>query len=196
MRVSFKTSFTDKRPPVDPAIEDLKRWCVRFHNLGLTPVYEGSSLGNLSFRPEKGKNAFIITASQLKLKNNLTEDAFVKVHSCDPDRTIVHASGTREPSSESMLHFEIYRKRNEINAIFHGHCGAILERAEEMHIPVTHKEEPFGSAALVRRVLEILDDNFFIVMRNHGFIALGTDMKYAGELAVRMYEKCLNNKRR
>lgn len=196
MRVSFKTSFTDKHPPVDPAIEDLKRWCVRFHNLGLTPAYEGSSLGNLSFRPEKGKNAFIITASQLKLKDNLTEDAFVKVHLCDPDRTIVHASGTREPSSESMLHFEIYRKRNEINAIFHGHCAAILEWAEEIHIPVTHREESFGSAALVRRVLEVLDDNLFIVMRNHGFIALGTDMESAGELAVRMYEECLNNKRR
>ena len=196
MRVSFSTSFTDKYPPVDPAIKDLKRWCVRFHNLGLTPVYEGSSLGNLSFRLEKSENAFIITASQLKLKNNLTEDAFVKVHLCDPDKTIVHASGTREPSSESMLHFEIYRKRNEINAIFHGHCGAILERAGDMQIPVTHREEPFGSAALVRRVLEILDDNSFIVMKNHGFIALGTDMKSAGELAVRMYKECLNNKRR
>lgn len=196
MRVSFKTSFTDNHPPTDSAIEDLKRWCVRFHNLGLTPVYEGSSLGNLSFRPEKGQNAFIITASQLKLKNNLTEDAFVKVPWCDPEKTIVHASGTREPSSESMLHFEIYRKRSEINAIFHGHCGTILEKAEEMHIPVTHRDEPFGSVALVQRVLEILDDNFFIVMKNHGFIAMGTDMDSAGELAVRMYEKCLGDKGR
>ena len=69
MRVSFKTSFTGNRPPADPAIEDLKRWCVRFHNLGLTPVYEGSSLGNLSFRPEKGKNAVIITGDIKRIIN-------------------------------------------------------------------------------------------------------------------------------
>jgi len=196
MRVSFKTIFTDRHPPAEPAIAELKSWCGSFHDLGLTPVYEGSSLGNLSFRPEEGNDSFIITASQLKFKNDLTEDAFVKVHLCDPDRAIVHASGTREPSSESMLHFEIYRERPEINAIFHGHCDAILEHAEALNIPVTREEAPFGSAALVRRVLEILDDNIFIIMRNHGFIALGHDMKSAGKLAIRMHEKCRIDKRR
>lgn len=196
MRVSFKTLFTDKHPPTDPAIAQLRYWCRRFHDLGLTPVFEESSLGNLSFRPEKDNNVFIITASQLKLKNDLTEDAFVTVHFCDPDTLTVHVSGLYEPSSESILHYEIYRKRPEINAIFHGHCEPILEQAEEMNIPVTTREEPFGSVALVRRVMKILDDNRFIVMRNHGFLALGDDMESAGEYAVRMYKECLQNKQR
>lgn len=191
MRVSFTTVFTDTLPPIDPAIEELKGWCRRFHEQGLTPPYEGSSLGNLSFRTEKGNNAFIITASQLGLKDNPTEDAFVRVHTCDYDRGIVHASGTREPSSESMLHFEIYKARKDIGAIFHGHCAPILERAEEMVLPITRKEEPFGSVALVRRVLEILDEHTFVVMRNHGFLALGEDMESAGRLALRVHGECL-----
>ncbi len=191
MRVSFTTVFTDNLPPVDPAIEELKGWCRRFHEQGLTPSYEESSLGNLSFRPEKETNSFIITASGLELKDNLTADAFVRVHTCDFDRGIVRASGVREPSSESMLHFEIYKARKEIGAIFHGHCAPILERAEEMRLPVTHREEPFGSVALVRRVLEILEDHTFVVMRNHGFLALGVDMESAGELALRVHGECL-----
>ena len=94
------------------------------------------------------------------MKDNLTADAFVRVHACDYDRGIVRASGTRQPSSESMLH-------------------------------VTRREDPFGSVALVRRVLEILDDHTFIVMRNHGFLALGVDMESAGQLALRVHGECL-----
>ena len=191
MRVSFTTTFTDNLPPVDPALEELKVWCRKFHEQGLTPSYEGSSLGNLSFRPEKGKDSFIITASQLELKDNLTADAFVRVHDCDSDRGIVHASGMREPSSESMLHFEIYKSRKDVGAIFHGHCAPILEKAEEMELAVTRREEAFGSAALVRRVLEILEDHTFIVMKNHGFLALGEDMESAGRLALRVHGECL-----
>lgn len=191
MKVSFTTTFTDNHPPEDPAIEELKDWCRRFHKQGLTPSFEGSSLGNLSFRPEEGTSSFIITASGLELKDNLTADAFVRIHACDYDRGVVHASGTREPSSESMLHFEIYKARKDIGAIFHGHCAPILKRAEEMRLPVTSREEAFGSSALVRRVLEMLDDHTFVVMRNHGFLALGADMESAGRLALRVHDECL-----
>jgi len=31
MRVSFTTTFTDYHPPEDPAIEEMKGWCRRFH---------------------------------------------------------------------------------------------------------------------------------------------------------------------
>ena len=191
MRVSFTTIFDDNRPPVDPGIGELKGWCRRFHEQGLTPSYEGSSLGNLSFRPEPGNNSFIITASQLELKDRLTAEAFVRVHDCSLDQRTVHARGTREPSSESILHFEIYKARGDVNAIFHGHCAPILERAEEMGLPITRREEPFGSVALVRRVLEILDNHDFIIMRNHGFLSLGTDMESAGQRALRVHDECL-----
>ncbi len=191
MRVSFTTTFDDNRPPVEPGIGELKDWCREFHERGLTPSYEGSSLGNLSFRPRQGEDSFIITASQLELKDNLTAEAFVRVHTCDFEQKIVRASGVREPSSESMLHFEIYRARGDINAIFHGHCAPILRRAEELRLPVTRREEPFGSTALVRCVLEILDDHDFVVMKNHGFLSLGTDMESAGRLALRVHGECL-----
>jgi len=190
MRVSFTTVFADNHPPKDLAIEELKGWCRRFHDEGLTPSYKGSSLGNLSFRPEKENNSFIITASQLEMKDNLTDDMFVRVHSCNLSMGIAHASGVKEPSSESMLHFEIYRKRKAVGAIFHGHSNLILLHGEELDIPVTQKEEKPASTALVKSVLDILGNEPFLIMRNHGFLSLGRDMKEAGEQAVTLHEKC------
>jgi ribulose-5-phosphate 4-epimerase/fuculose-1-phosphate aldolase len=60
-----------------------------------------------------------------------------------------------------------------------------------MCLPVTRREEPFGSISLVRRVLEMLGDHTFVVMRNHGFLALGADMESAGGLALRVHDECL-----
>ena len=48
------------------------------------------------------------------MKLELNDDHFVTVHGCDFEKGIVYASGTRDPSSESMLHYAIYlaRKRS------------------------------------------------------------------------------------
>ncbi len=190
MRVRFTTVFTGNQPPEDSAVEELSSWCRLFHERELTPSCNGSSLGNLSFRHQKGANSFIITASQLELKENLLPDAFVLVKDCDFDRATVYAIGTREPSSESLLHWEIYKSRSDVNAIFHGHCGVILDLADEMCLTTTRREEPFGSQALVKSVLNVLDGNDFIVMRNHGFLSLGSDMRSAGDLALHVQGLC------
>jgi ribulose-5-phosphate 4-epimerase/fuculose-1-phosphate aldolase len=42
-------------------------------------------------------------------------------------------------------------------------------------------------------VLEILKNNNFLVIKNHGFIALGRNMKEAGKLTLKIYKKCIRN---
>ena len=192
MRATFQTEFIDTKVPQDSRIEELKYWCVRFHELKLTPLYRGSSLGNLSFRLKYGNNSFIITASELKLKDNLTADMFVTVHSCDLKRGISFASGIKEPSSESVLHYEIYGKRKDVGAIFHGHSDVILSHGDKLNIPATRTEDEPASVALAESVLDILGNESFLIMRNHGFLSLGRDMKEAGEQAVKIYEECNN----
>ena len=182
--VKFKTEVIDSKATKEPRLEELKYWCREFHRCNFTPPYEGGSYGNLSFRLEDGKDPFIITGSKIGLKDELSDDCFVKVCSCDFEKRIVYASGTREPSSESMLHFAIYHQRKDVNAVFHGHCQKVLSNINKLKIVETKKEEPYGTIELVRRVLEILDDEFFLVMKNHGFISLGRTMKEAGKLAL------------
>jgi ribulose-5-phosphate 4-epimerase/fuculose-1-phosphate aldolase len=190
--VKFRTEIIGKEVPQDPGIEELKYWCGEFHRSNLAPPHKGGTLGNLSFRSKDGEDAFIITGSRVGLSYELLNDAFVAVHSCDLTKGTVFASGTKEPSMESMLHFAIYNRRKDVNAVFHGHSEEILAHHDKLNIPETKQKAPHGSIELVQSVLEIVDDEFFLVMKDHGFISIGKTMKEAGELALEMYKKCLD----
>lgn len=182
-------TFFEKTAPKDPRLEILKHWCGRFQRLNLTPQYHNQSLGNLSFRLNEDNNSFIITAAALALKDSLSDDSFVIVHSYDNESRTVFASGTREPSSESVLHFGVYAARPDIHAVFHGHSGRILRTSHALELTTTKKFEDYGSFELAASVLEILDNEFFIVMKNHGFLSLGQTMDEAGARAVEILER-------
>ncbi|MBU1036460.1 class II aldolase/adducin family protein [Patescibacteria group bacterium] len=188
--VKFKTKMLGSEIPQDLRLEGLKDWCKKFHHYNLAPPYEGGSYGNLSFRLQDGQDQFIITGTKIGLKNELADDCFVRIQSCDLEKGTVYAHGMREPSSESMLHFAIYHQRKDVNAIFHGHCQKILSKASKLKITETVKEEPYGTVELVQGVLDILNDKSFLIMKEHGFISLGKNIKEAGELALQMYKKC------
>jgi ribulose-5-phosphate 4-epimerase/fuculose-1-phosphate aldolase len=190
--VKFTTKIISRDVPADRRIEELKYWCQVFHDHNLAPAYKDGSYGNLSFRLQNNEDRFIITGSRIGLKNKLTGDSFVTVSACNLKGRVVYIHGTREPSSETMLHFAIYHQRKDVNAIFHGHSPEVLSHAGKLKIPQTKKEEAYGTTELIQRVLEILDDEPFVVMKNHGFISLGRSMKEAGETALQIYKRCLS----
>ncbi|MEM0314123.1 MAG: class II aldolase/adducin family protein [Candidatus Bathyarchaeia archaeon] len=183
--VKFRTEFLRRETPVDDRIAELAGWCRKFHDLGLAPIFEGKSMGNLSFRVSKGANEFIITASGLSSKDILEPDCFVRVVECNVSKCVVYVYGLREPSSESLLHYRIYELRSDVNAIFHGHDPQILRYAGTMGIVETREKLPYGSLELVKSVEEILDGNNFIVIKGHGFLSLGSSMEEAGLLAIK-----------
>ena len=80
-----------------------------------------------------------------------------------------------------MLHYAVYKARSDVNAIFHGHYDAILN---DKRFVCTKKEEKYGSIELVNSVLEVLGNNNFVIMKNHGFLVMGKDMGEAGRLAL------------
>ena len=180
----FKTIFLGKTVPKDARIKKLKYWCGQFHCSGLAPCYGSGSYGNLSFRTKKSSDGFIITASGLKLKNNLKDSSFFQVTGVDTDKKEVLGYGPRPPSSESLLHFAIYRKRKDVSAIFHGHCTELLKAARGRGIPRTSREEIYGTPALVKSVLKILGRHKFVIMKNHGFLSFGKNMDDAGKRAL------------
>lgn len=180
-KIGFNTIFVSDEIPSDAKIEELKDWCERFQKNGLTPEIEGNYTGNLSFRSEEG---FIITASGLKSKENLSKDCFVYVKNYDEQSNTVYVEGKRHPSSEAVMHFLIYQTREEVNAIFHGHNDAIIKSAEKLKLSVTEEEYEAGSIKLAKEVLGALGDSNLIVIKNHGFISLGKTMKEAGDLAL------------
>lgn len=186
--VKFKVEFVSKSPPCDNRIADLRNWCDCFNQMGLTPKLgnTGRCLGNLSFRLEPGLASFIITGSGLESKDMLSCVDFVKVLDADPDRMRVIAQGAKDPSSESMMHSMIYKKRSDIGAIFHGHDKEIVRNANKLGLPVTSHEELPGTVELLREVEKILGNEMFVVMKNHGFLSFGKTMDDAGKLALKI----------
>ena len=180
-KIRFKTCFVSNKIPRDTKIGELKEWCEKFEKKSLTPEVKGNYTGNLSFRSRKG---FIITASGLKSKENLSNNCFIYVEDYDKKTNTFYVQGKKKPSSESIMHHLIYETCEEINAVFHGHNNEVVTNAEKMKLTVTEKEYDSGTLELAQEVLNVLNNNKVIILKNHGFISLGKNMKEAGELAL------------
>lgn len=180
-KIRFNTIFVSVDIPGDAKIEELKEWCERFQKNDLTPEIKGNYTGNLSFRSEDG---FIITASGLKTKKNLGDDCLVYVKNYDEHSNTVYVEGKRQPSSEAIMHYLIYKTRKGVNAIFHGHNDAIIANSEKLKLQVTEEEHEAGTLELANEVLKALGNKNLIVIKNHGFISLGKTIKEAGEQAL------------
>jgi L-fuculose-phosphate aldolase len=180
-KIRFNIIFVSAEVPSDARIDELKDWCERFQKGGLTPEFEGNYTGNLSFRCREG---LVITASGLKSKQNLSNDCFVYVKNYDEHSNTVYVEGSRQPSSEAVMHYLIYETHKEVNAVFHGHNKAIVMNAEKLGFPVTEREHEPGTIALAKEALKSLDNKNLVVLKNHGFVSVGRTMKEAGELAL------------
>ena len=186
--VKFKVEFLSRDVPSDERVDQLRQWCVRFDQSGLTPPLAGvgRSLGNLSFRLQPNEPAFVITASTLMSKQDLAPGDFVTVFRCDLEQRTVYAAGSRDPSSESLMHFEIYKQRGDVGAIFHGHDKQLTAQAALLELPETEMFQPPGTPELLAQVMKILGNEDFVVMKNHGFLSFGRTMDEAGKRALRI----------
>lgn len=190
--VKYKTKFVSEIIPEDNRIDELRKWCRIFHEKDLAPYYPGGSHGNMSFRIKKeGDETFIITAARTNFAEELPREAFFTIHDVDLEKAIVYASGAknREASSETMLHYAIYRERPDVMAILHGHCKAITQNSGIPGIVTTKEFVEPGTAKVVDSVLEILDGHNFIEVKDHGFMSLGKSIEEAGKLAMEMLER-------
>ncbi len=173
--------------PPNNKIPELNQWCKKFAEYGLAPKNEKEYAGNLSFRTPIG---FIITAAGTNL-GNLDGSDFIEVLGADSFTKRVIARGSKQPSSESILHYAVYQHRKDINAIFHGHDEIILNCSQELDLPVTRHEKPFGSNELMQEVMRILAACNYVVLKNHGFLALGRTLEETGRLAIQQHEKAV-----
>ncbi len=107
-------------------------------------------------------DSFRITKSGTQLINITLED-------------FVTPQPENNPSSETKLHALIYKKRPEINWIFHLHDDIVLNNPK--NLPITEKYAEFGTPELVDEVEKVLGQENYLVMQNHGIIALGSSFE-------------------
>jgi ribulose-5-phosphate 4-epimerase/fuculose-1-phosphate aldolase len=192
--VKYRTIYESDIIPSDERITELRKWCKIFHDHDLAPYYPGGTHGNMSFRVKPENNAFIVTAARSSFADQLPDDSFFLIESVNPEKmqVIAHGNPHREPSSETLLHDAIYKKRPEVQAILHGHCNSISSFWKQLGIPVTARFVESGTNEIVESVLEILAGHKFIEIRDHGFMAMEASIEKAGQLSMIMLDKSLS----
>jgi L-fuculose-phosphate aldolase len=142
--------------------------------------------GNVSVRVDDTN--MLITPSG-RTYNNLTPEDIVLVN--------YHTSkyeGTIKPSSEKELHCEIYRTRNEINAVIHTHqMNASTVAAARREVPpiLDDMVQIIGPTVrcadyalpstkrVVNKTVKALKGRMAALMANHGAVCIGRDIEEA-----------------
>ena len=156
--------------------EEILYWSKRLYQKGMSP----STSGNISIKTNEG---ILISASGVCL-NDMDENDIVLI---DYNGNLIN--GNKKPSSEKIMHSEIYTKRDDINAVIHCHCpiitafavaGKSMNRSVLPDFALVFGEIPIipyycpSSIELATKVGEYFDKYSAVLLKNHG-IVLGAD---------------------
>ena len=161
-------------------------------SMNASGINRGKS-GNVSARwQDNGFDGFLVTPSGLRYEETTSDD--IVAVSLDGQ-----ATGQRVPSSEWRFHRDIYRVREDAQAVVHTHSPfatslACLARG----IPAFHymvavaggrdircaPYATFGTQTLSDNALAALDGRRACLLANHGMIAIGHSLASALALAV------------
>lgn len=188
--VKFQSiQWSDKlRPEVADLYVVFKRTCDRLKAHDMT----SANAGNLSTRFGDG---FFISASGSNL-GGIEENELILVEGCDVEAQRVLYHGPMEPSSESIMHWLIYRNQLEARAIIHAH-DEFATRPELLAgvVEESEREEPYGSVELARMAIATFQrTERIIVLRNHGYVAIGPDLDRTCDLVVDTHLKLLGKR--
>ncbi len=181
--VKFRTIQIQQDPPAGfEQLYRLFRGCtddLRAHDM--TP----RNAGNISMRFADG---IAITSSGSNL-GMLEEDEIVFVRLCSLDEHTVEYIGPNVPSSETFMHYLIYQSRPDAGAVVHAHDQATSALLVG-EVRETEKEEPYGTVELARMACETFSrDERIIVLKNHGYVAIGRSLREATDLIIETHLK-------
>ena len=174
-----------------PNLLVLNHWAWVFSEIGLTPVHEKGAYGNMSYRYHD--ESFVITKTGMRPKRAVDEDNFCRVDFYDHQKQDFWFTGKHKPSSECFLHDCIYRSFGSVGAIMHGHSTLMNEAAVELNIPVTDRFCDYGTPELADSALEIISmTDKIIILKDHGFVAIGDSIAEASGLVLEKYMQLLS----
>ena len=168
-----------------------------------TDEFIGSN-GNVSCRAAGG--GFVITATQLAAKAGLTPADFVRVTNCsgDSDRFTMEFHGPCLPSSESLMHWHLYRQFPDITAIVHVHEAndrlfADRHRWEDLAVVETPRSGATGTMALGEVAAEAFTSSSrYVILKDHrpdwdlertGTVVLGRTLAEAVGRALHVHDQ-------
>jgi L-fuculose-phosphate aldolase len=145
--------------------------------------YTASNDGNISVR--LGSDRLLMTPKGV-CKGFMTPDMM-----CITDLEGRKLQGDRDPSSEMLMHLEVYRQRNDVQAVVHAHpptatgfavAGIPLDRAVLAEVLTTLGSIPIAEYAtpstreLPEAVRKYIKAHDGMLLANHGALTVGADV--------------------
>ena len=145
--------------------------------------YTASNDGNISVRLESDR---LLMTPKNVCKGFMTPDMM-----CITDLDGRKLQGDRDPSSEMLMHLEVYRQRPDVKAVVHAHpptatgfavAGIPLDRAVLAEVLTTLGSIPIAEYAtpstkeLPEAVRQYIKAHDGMLLANHGALTVGTDL--------------------
>jgi L-fuculose-phosphate aldolase len=145
--------------------------------------YTASNDGNISVRLDAAR---LLMTPKSVCKGFMTPDMM-----CITDLDGRKLQGDRDPSSETLMHLEVYRQRPDVNAVVHAHpptatgfavAGIPLDRAVLAEVLTTLGSIPIADYAtpstseLPEAVRKYIKAHDGMLLANHGALTVGTDL--------------------
>lgn len=186
----------DNRRKVDVRlIEQLTAACHILYVEGQNDVNHGQVSARVA-----GEDEFWIRGAALGFDEVVPED-FVRTNSAGE-----RLHGHRTVPPEWPIHVEAFAARPEINAIVHTHApGATLFGAlGQKLLPLSHESSPFHgrlnvfsmttntilTREVARQMVRDLGENPAVLLKNHGIVVVGSNIKEATILALMLEKAC------
>jgi L-fuculose-phosphate aldolase len=145
--------------------------------------YTASNDGNISVRLDAAR---LLMTPKSVCKGFMTPDMM-----CITDLEGRKLQGDRDPSSETLMHLEVYRQRPDVNAVVHAHpptatgfavAGIPLDRAVLAEVLTTLGSVPIAEYAtpstneLPEAVRKYIKAHDGMLLANHGALTVGSDL--------------------
>jgi L-fuculose-phosphate aldolase len=145
--------------------------------------YTASNDGNISVRLDAGR---LLVTPKSVCKGFMTPDMM-----CITDMDGRKVQGDRDPSSEMLMHLEVYRQRPDVQAVVHAHpptatgfavAGIPLDRAVLAEVLTTLGSIPIAEYAtpstqeLPEAVRKYIKAHDGMLLANHGALTVGGDL--------------------
>src|SRR5437764_164361 len=165
------------------SVESLRSDIVEIGRRMYARGYTASNDGNISVRLDA--NRLLMTPKSV-CKGFMTPDMM-----CVTDLEGKKLQGERDPSSETLMHLEVYRQRPDVQAVVHAHpptatgfavAGIPLDRAVLAEVVATLGSIPIAeyatpsTAELPAAVAKYIKAYDGMLLANHGALTVGADL--------------------